>query len=648
MRAGVHRSLIIFAIDLLMAGIAFLASLGLRLGTAVVDWPAHAFELALVVYMIVAAAVLWFMRLDSRIWRYFSIDDALAVGRAAVAINLVFLPALFLITRLEDFPRSFMLLNVVILPAMLALPRVVYRLSKDGQISLFGDKRRADQVPVLLVGAGDPADQFIREMARGRNAVYRVVGIIDDKPHRVGRRINGVPVVGTIEELEATMHALEPKGDRPQRVVVADPRLDGARMRTLLDVCDRRGVTLSRLPRLTDFQRHDGDRTEMRPIAVEDLLRRPQAVLDRQAMAELIGGRRVMVTGAGGTIGGELVRQIAALGPSRIILFDNAEYLLYQIDLELKEKFPDLPRIPILGDVRDAQRVGQVMARERPQLVFHAAAFKHVPMVEANPTEGVLTNVIGTRTVADAARAANVEAMVLISTDKAVNPSSVMGATKRLAESYCQSLDKLVRENGDAVRFVTVRFGNVLGSTGSVVPLFQRQLAAGGPLTVTHPDIERYFMTVREAVELVLQASVLGIDQTREGGGIFVLDMGEPVRILELARQMIRLAGLRPEVDVAIEFTGLRPGEKLYEELFYGDENLEQTRVRGLMTAMPLSADHDHLSEQLSMLARAAWDRNRSQTLELLARLVPNYVRDRSLDPADGGEEPEVTLPRAG
>lgn len=382
---------------------------------------------------------------------------------------------------------------------------------------------------------------------------------------------------------------------------------------------------MSRLPDPRRLERAGAAKSEIRPIEVEDLLGRPQRVLDRSGLERMVAGRRVLVTGAGGTIGGELVRQLAALGPSYLALLDNAEYQLYLIDHEMAERWPDLPRVAILGDVRDRVRIDQVLARERPDLVFHAAAFKHVPLVEANPNEGVLTNVAGTRVVADAAAAAGVAAMVLISTDKAVNPASLMGVSKRVAESYCQALDVAALARG-GTRFVTVRFGNVLGSTGSVVPLFQRQIAAGGPLTVTDPEMTRYFMTVREAVELVLQACDLALSGPKdESGAIHVLEMGQPVKILDLARQMIRLAGLRPGDDIKITFTGLRPGEKLYEELFHDQENLVATGRPGILLARPRTADLAILARALDEIEEAARNRRTDDTLAALLRLVPEY-----------------------
>ena len=344
----------------------------------------------------------------------------------------------------------------------------------------------------------------------------------------------------------------------------------------------------------------------------------------------------MLVTGAGGTIGAELVRQIATFAPAQMTLLDNSEYLLYSIGLELSEAHPGLSYSLVLGDVRDRARLDEVMAAETPELVFHAAALKHVPMVEANPVEGILTNVVGSRNTADACRKAGVAAMVLISTDKAINPSSVMGATKRLAESYCQALEIAGRREGSGgTRFVTVRFGNVLGSTGSVVPLFHRQLAAGGPLTVTHPEMTRYFMTVREAVELVLQASALGIAAPAdEAGKIYVLDMGEPVKIMDLARQIIRLAGLRPDKDIQIEVIGLRPGEKLREELFHEAEPVVETGHSGLRLAAPRTANLELLGRSLDELAELCADERGAGAMRLLHHLVPEYqhepVRDRA------------------
>ena len=346
--------------------------------------------------------------------------------------------------------------------------------------------------------------------------------------------------------------------------------------------------------------------------------------------ASMVAGRRVLLTGAGGSIGTELARQLAALGPAELVLLDSSEYALWQIDTDLAECAPALRRVAVIADIRDANRLQALCQHHRPELIFHTAALKHVPMVEANPLEGLLTNAIGTATLADAARTSGAQTLVLISTDKAVNPTSVMGASKRLAEMYCQALDGIGRSQPDGMRCITVRFGNVLGSTGSVVPLFARQLARGGPLTVTHPDMARYFMTLRQAVGLVLQATAVGTAETTpdclRDGGIFVLDMGPPIKILDLARQMIRDAGLRPDVDIAITFTGLRPGEKLFEELFHGNEPPVPTPYSGLLLARPRSADAAIVRRAIAEIATACRAGQTHRALAHLAHLVPEFA----------------------
>ena len=613
-RWRLHRGHIAFVHDVAMAGLSFLLSLWLRLGDGFgTAWSAGNLWLATLLFTVVAALVFLSNRMYRGIWRYASTRDLMMIVRVVTMTIVIFVAVLFLVTRLGEVPRSVMLINWFALLAMLGGPRFLYRIVKD--------------IPVLLVGAGDAADLFLRASFRG-NSQYRAVGILSETTTRVGRGMHGVEVLGTLVQLEQVVNGLKARGLSPERLILTDERLQGAAVRTLLDQADALGLTMARLPKMTDLKSADSERLEVKPIAVEDLLGRPQTVLDRGAMRSLIEGRRVLVTGAGGSIGGELVRQIADCAPAALSLLELSEYALYSIDHELGETHPDLPRRALIADVRDQARIAQVMAEERPALVFHAAALKHVPMVEANPLEGVRTNAIGTRVVADACRRHAVRLMVLISTDKAVNPSSVMGATKRAAESYCQALD-LGGEAG--TRFVTVRFGNVLGSTGSVVPLFQRQLAAGGPITVTHPEMTRYFMTIREAVELVLQASALGFSHPDlYQGRIFVLDMGEPVKIVSLARQMIRLAGLRPEKDIKIQFTGLRPGEKLFEELFHGAEAPVPTQLEGVLLAAARAGNLAAIAGALDGLDEACRRLDLPEAMAALAMLVPEYQGDNS------------------
>ena len=630
------RQMVAFLHDLTMAAVSFVAALVLRLGTDGVLFDSTNLWLALALFTLVCGAVFWTTGLYQGIWRYASLNDLVAIARAVTLSLLIFLPITFLITRLDELPRSFLIINWLVLAFLLAAPRLLYRVFKDRGFDRVLERGTQTRVPVLLIGAGDGAEVFIREIARARDAAYEVVGVVDEKGTRVGRRIHGVPVIGHLDDLAGILETLARKGQKPQRFILTK-RPTREEFERILDLADARGMTIARLPRLTEFRSGEAERFEPRPVAIEDLLGRTRTPLDRTAMRRLVEGRRVLVTGAGGSIGAELVRQIATFQPAHMSLLDNSEYLLYSIGLELGEAHAELSRTLVLGDVRDRVRLDQVMTGEAPELVFHAAALKHVPMVEANPVEGVLTNVIGTRNTADACRKAGVAAMVLISTDKAVNPTSVMGATKRLAESYCQALDIAERRDGRfGTRFITVRFGNVLGSTGSVVPLFHRQLAAGGPLTVTDPEMTRYFMTLREAVELVLQASALGVKApSAEAGKIYVLDMGEPVRIMDLARQMIRLAGLRLGKDIEIVVIGPRPGEKLREELFHEAEPLVETGQPGLRLAAPRTVNLELLGRNLDELETLAVGGRRAELDATVRRLVPEYhaedaERDRS------------------
>ncbi|MBV8094481.1 MAG: polysaccharide biosynthesis protein [Acetobacteraceae bacterium] len=566
-------------------------------------------------------------RLSSQHWRFAGLGDLLSVAGVSAAGALLFALAGHLVSIPEPNP-AFPIIHALTLVAVLGGPRVAYRWIR-GRARIGSGSSRSPRA--LIVGSGEDADLFLRALAQERDPPFRIAGLLALGTRQVGRRIQGRPILGSLADGAAVLERMQEEGRLPTLLIVVTPDVAGAPLAQLLEEADRFGVVVRRAPRLTALSPASrAPRLELRPIAIEDLLNRPQVPLDREGMARLVQGQRVIVTGAGGTIGSELARQVAALGPEQLVLLDNGEYALWQIDLELGENHPQVPRQAVLADIRDRARTRAVFEQFRPGLVFHAAALKHVPMVEANPLEGLLTNAAGTRHVADAARAVGARAMVLISTDKAVNPTSLMGATKRLAEMYCQALDIAARHAGRGMRCITVRFGNVLGSTGSVVPLFHRQLARGGPLTVTHPDMQRYFMTVREAVGLVLQASVLGTGNvvlpSGGDGGIFVLDMGPPVKIVDLARQMIRLAGLRPDEDVEIRFTGLRPGEKLYEELFHGREPPVATGYPGLLMANPRTADPAIVGRAIDEIAGACRAGQARLALSLVGRLVPEFA----------------------
>ena len=621
-----QRSHIAFVHDVTMAAISLPAALYLRVGEGVVFYNPQNILFSVSVFTVIAAIIFWVFGLYRGIWRYASLNDLIRIAKAVtVAVGVLFL-VLFLTARLEWLPRSTPIIQWFLLMAMLGGSRLIYRVAKDKTTARAMVRQGTHRVPVLLIGAGDEAEAFIRETFRSANTPFDVIGIVSLTDSRVGRNMHGIDVLATADKLEEALGKLaKSKRGLPRRLVLTGDALRHEDITKWVEIADQRGMTLARLPKLSDLREGLADPLQIRPVAIEDLLGRPQARLDRDKVRQMIVGRRVLVTGAGGSIGSELVRQIAAYGPASLTLLDAGEYNLYAIDMEMAEKYPDLPRESILGDVRDRLRIDQVFAAQQPEIVFHAAAYKHVPLVEHNPNEGILTNTLGTRNVAEACRAAGVATMVLISTDKAVNPANVMGASKRLAECYCQALETLPSDQRGGTRFVTVRFGNVLGSTGSVVPLFRRQLEAGGPLTVTHEGITRYFMTIAEAVELVLQAAELGKHGVTEGGKIFVLDMGRPVKIIDLARQMILLSGLRPGKDIDIKVTGLRPGEKLYEELFHDGEPPEPTETDGVMLAAPRVVDYALIKQVFDELGESAASRDTHKTLELMSRLVPEF-----------------------
>jgi FlaA1/EpsC-like NDP-sugar epimerase len=599
------------------------------------------------------AAAIWLIGVPfglSRLhWRFISLRD-LAMIAAAAAVTGVMLSLLLVGAGLSLASPAFPVILVLVLVLYLTAPKLAYRLWRQA-----GAEREETGETAILIGDGQSAELFLAAHARAARPGYRITGLMALSARHVGRRVHGLNIFGAADAPERAIARL---AARPDFAIIAHEGLQGAALTRLIAAFEAAGIRTLRAPSLTRLT-PAAQKIELTPIAIEDLLNRAQVPLDRDGTAVLIAGRRVMVTGAGGSIGAELARQVAGLKPAELLILDHGEFALWQIDLELGETAPAVPRRAVIADVRDGARLAAICEDFKPELVFHAAALKHVPIVEANRLEGLRTNVLGTRAVADAAAASGARLMVLISTDKAVNPSSVMGASKRLAEIYAQALDVEARAGRAAMRCVTVRFGNVLGSTGSVVPLFRRQLAAGGPLTITHPDMQRYFMTVREAVGLVLQASVVGsVGGTPRGdsdagtprddsyagtprddgfagaipqGGIFVLDMGEPVKIVDLARQMIRLAGLRPEEDIRINFTGLRPGEKLFEELFHGAERPEPTGFAGLLMATPRVTPLALVTAALDTLAAAAARADTPAAMDVLIALVPEFAAPATL-----------------
>jgi FlaA1/EpsC-like NDP-sugar epimerase len=493
---------------------------------------------------------------------------------------------------------------------------MAYRYWKD---SRFEFNARAPAKRVLVLGAGRAGETLLRELARENR--YRPVGILDDNPTLRGAKIQGVPVLGALERLP------ELSGEvAAEMLLIAMPSASNAQMQRVVELCEEAGIPFRTVPRLQDVVAGRMNFNELKEVAIEDLLGREAVQLDWTAIRTGLSGKRVFVTGGGGSIGSELCRQVARLGVESLTILELSEFNLYRIEQELRREFPELLINAILGDCGDAAVTERAFAMARPQVVFHAAAFKHVPLLQTQLREAFRNNVLGTQVASLAADRHGVACFVLISTDKAVNPTSVMGACKRVAEIFCQNFAAR-----SATRFITVRFGNVLDSAGSVVPLFRDQIRTGGPVTVTHPEISRYFMTIPEACQLILQAGVLG-----EGGEIFALDMGEPVKISYLAEQMIRLANKIPGRDVNIVYTGLRPGEKLFEELFHAQESYQGTRHAKIFLAQPRSMSWDLLTVQLRQAATAVRDYDEDALRRCLTGLLPEFAW------REAGEEAEV------
>lgn len=558
------------------------------------------------VVIIAQGLILWKFGLYRGLWRFASIPDLWNILRAVLLGVLSITLILFIFYRMEGVPRSVPLFYPMYLVFLLGAPRLIYRMWKEQSLGNFS---RRECKRVLILGAGRAGEMLCRDMRRG--CEYLPVGFLDDHKRLQGSKVHGVPVLGTIDELPRITAEYD-----VDIVIIAIPSATNAQMRRIVEICEQVDVPFRTVPRFQDLLSGRASLNELREVALDDLLGRDPVSLDWQAISEGLSGKSVLVSGGGGSIGSELCRQIARLGPAALIVFENNEYNLYRIERELHLKYPDLTLHAYLGDVRDRASVVKAFEIFRPEMVFHAAAYKHVPMLEERAREAVRNNVMGTKLMAGMADRFGCKTFVMISTDKAVNPANVMGATKRIAEVYCQGLNKRSR-----TRYITVRFGNVLGSAGSVVPLFQKQIKRGGPVTVTHPEITRYFMTIPEASQLIMQAAVMG-----EGGEIFVLDMGEPIKIAYLAEQMIRLSGKTPGEDIQITYTGLRPGEKLYEELFYQHEGHLPTQHDKILLARSCESDWEVLSMNLRAMEEAVENYDEKRLLELLDTLVPELA----------------------
>lgn len=618
------RSLLVVLHDVVAACLAWLAAYWLRFNLELPERFALGLLDTLGPVVLVQSVFFFAFGLYRGIWRFASLPDlkriVTAVGLGALAAPV----SLYMLHMLNDVPRSVLLLDPMLLVLMMSGSRILYRAWKDGHLfSLRGETGK----PVLILGTGDAAATLLRDLARSQE--WRAVGLLDDDSHQHGRQLSGVPILGAIASV-----ALQARRFGVDNAIIAMPAASAAKRRRAAELAAAAGLGVFTVPSFDDLISGRVSISQVRKVELEDLLGRDQVQLDDEGLYRLLSGKVVLVTGAGGSIGSELCTQIARFAPRLLVFYEVSELALYAIEQEFAKRLPQLPIACIAGDVRDDGRLAEVFGKYRPDVVFHAAAYKHVPLMENdNAWQALRNNVLGTLGVARAAVTHGVGKFVLISTDKAVNPSSVMGASKRLAEMVCQAMSRNVGASVPTTSFVMVRFGNVLGSSGSVIPKFREQIAQGGPVTVTHPEVIRYFMLIPEAAQLVLQAGLMG-----KGGEIFVLDMGEPVKIVDLARDMIRLSGFTEE-DIRIVFIGLRPGEKLYEELLADGEKTLPTPHPKLRVARADAAyDEKWLAELHAWLDRPGLDEGAVKAA--LKHWVPEYQAAGS----DGGnDQPQIS-----
>jgi len=593
-------------VDIVLLNIALIVSFFMRFDA---NWTSYFDYTYIIVITVIGLIILYFSNLYNKMWQYASIGELFSIVKVSVLINLILV--VFIFFSRTSFPRSVLLINFLVDVFIIGASRFGLRLLKE---RLIGNDQKQITTRVLIVGAGDAAEILIREMNKHSELGRYIVGLIDDDPAKKKLEIHGKKVLGNrfdIPEIIAKYNVDE--------VVIAIPSARGKEVKSIYELSNQDGVKVNIVPGMFEILNGDVNLSQIREVKVEDLLGRDQVKLNNRVIAKHVENKTVLITGAGGSIGSELCRQIARFNPQKLIMLDIYENNLYFLDLELREKHQKIDFEPIIASIRDNDKLRNLFAKYQPDVVFHAAAHKHVPLMEQNPEEAVNNNIFGTRNLIELADEFSVERFVLISTDKAVNPTNVMGATKRVAEMLIQTIDKK-----SETKFMAVRFGNVLGSHGSVIPLFKKQIAKGGPVTVTHKDVIRYFMTIPEAVQLVIQAGSIG-----KGGEVFVLDMGEPVKIIDLAKDLIKLSGLRLGEDIDIEITGLRPGEKLFEELLNDNEDNIATEYERIFITRLGEIDLIKLDKAMHNLKQLAREDDTAAIINLLVDLVGTYKPNR-------------------
>jgi len=609
---------------LILAGSYYMGHL-IRYDFDLPDWVRQRFFETFAYVLMFKLICFYFFDVYRGMWRYTSLKDILDIVKASILATIFIIVCVLFATRFEYFSRSVFVIDWCFTVIGLTTVRVFTRLcfeefsGKVGMAAMsfalkkiFSKKLGQIGRGMVIIGAGDCGQRICREFKENPNVKSHVIGFLDDDKNKIGRKIHGVSVLNSIDNLEHTI-----RSKYVDEVIIAIPNASAMRMRQIVTLCRQVGVEFKTVPDMGELI--DGKITlnAIRNVEYRDLLGRQPVSLDQESIGDYLGGKTVMVTGAGGSIGIGLCRQICRYKPKQLILFERAESPLFEIDLELKKNFPDIDVVPILGNIQNQEEVIRIFSQYRPEIVFHAAAYKHVPMLEVHPWKAVENNIFGTCNLIEAARTFQCERFVFVSTDKAVNPTNVMGASKRFAELLIQ------RENNDSgkgTRFITVRFGNVIGSAGSVVPLFKKQIKEGGPVTVTHPKMIRYFMLIPEACQLILQAGAMG-----RGGEIYILEMGAPISIDTMARDLIRFSGFEPDVDIKIEYTGLRMGEKFYEELISAQENIVPTSHKKIMVVNGCPFGGVSLSNDLIRLKDAAAARDHSAIRTLLKQSIPEY-----------------------
>ena len=608
MRSYLLPGLLLIVDVITIIGVA-LISLLIRFDGYITSHYLHQMIDALPIMVISYIVMLLSMHLYTRIWRYAGMREMVAVLIATTLGAGLFYTGMYVFDK--SLPRSIYLISWILSTGVIGIGRMVLH-----YIAMrYGGKQStdADMVNTLIIGAGDAGATIAREIERYHKRSRKVIGFIDDDESKFNRLMGGVRILGNRHDIPSIV-----KENKVKEIIIAMPSVTRNEIRNIMEICSPLKCKVNTLPGMYQLLDDEVLVSHLHPVSMEDLLERDEVRLDMDVVEHYIRDKVVLVTGAGGSIGSEICRQIMRVGPKQLLLLGHGENSIYLINQELKNIYKDGPIIPIIADIRDKQQLDQIFTQYNPQVVFHAAAHKHVPLMEIQPMAAVLNNIYGTRNVADVAGRHGVERFVMISTDKAVNPTSVMGATKRVAEKVIISMNDTYD-----TKYITVRFGNVLGSRGSVIPLFKKQIEAGGPVTVTDPEMTRYFMTIPEASQLVLQAGAMG-----KGGEVFLLDMGEPVKIIDLARNMIRLSGLEPDKDIHIKITGLRPGEKKYEELLTSEEGTNRTNHTKIFEAPLDTVDRDWLIEKISTFDSCETDMD---VIGVLQDIIPTYTPNHNI-----------------